>query len=302
MRRVRWNTVAGAAIFAATLLFLGLTVARQWRELAAFQWSVDPVRLTLSVAALLVVFCWGVWVWQLLLRHLGVRVPFPALLRLWFLSGLARYVPGKIWQFVGAAQLGRGMGLDPVPLLTSMLIHTGLLIASAAAVAGPFMALTEADSGLAIVAMSAATLGLAAAAVHPRVLNAALRLVPRALHRDVLRWRGSWPHGLTLLGLFMVAWLGNGGAFALLVSALVEIPVQAVPGLVAANAIAVAAGILVFVVPAGLGAREAVLTLLLSPYAPGAGVAALLAVASRLWVLAAELIGALLSLALHKRV
>lgn len=301
MPRVRWNTVAGVTIFAATLLFLALTVARHWGELSRFSWSVDPLRLALSLAALLVVFCWGVWVWRLLLRHLGVRVPFPALLRLWFLSSLARYVPGKIWQFVGAAQLGRGIGLEPVPLVTSMLLQTGLLIASAAAVAVPFVALAAADAGLAMAGLAVAALGLAAAAVHPAVLNGALRLVPRTLHRDVLSWTGSWSNGLALLGLFMVSWLGNGGAFALLVSALVPIPLEAVPGLVAANAIAVAAGILVFVVPAGLGAREAVLTVLLSPYAPGPGIAALLAVASRLWVLAVELIGAVLSLALQRR-
>jgi uncharacterized membrane protein YbhN (UPF0104 family) len=188
-----------------------------------------------------------------------------------------------------------------VPLLTSMLIQTGLLIASAAVVAVPFVMLTESDSRVAIAAVSAGALGLAAVAVHPRVLNGALRLVPRALHRDVLHWRGAWSHGLILLGLFVVAWLGNGGAFALFVRSLIEIPAAAVPGLVAANAIAVAAGILVFVVPAGLGAREAVLALLLSPYAPGPGVAALVAVASRLWVLAAEVLGAALSLTVRRR-
>ncbi|NIP82960.1 MAG: hypothetical protein GWM90_28525, partial [Gemmatimonadetes bacterium] len=70
------------------------TIARHWHELRAYEWSADPIRLGASVALLLLVFGWGVWVWKVLLGHLGVRVPFPPLLRLWFLSTLARYVPG----------------------------------------------------------------------------------------------------------------------------------------------------------------------------------------------------------------
>jgi glycosyltransferase 2 family protein len=94
-----------------------------------------------------------------------------------------------------------------------------------------------------------------------------------------------------------VVWIAPGLAFALFVHSVVELPGAALPVLVGANALAMVTGMLVFVVPAGLGAREAVLALLLSPWAP-MGAAALIAVASRLWTIATELFGTAVMVAL----
>lgn len=290
-RRSRWRLLLGALIAAATLLFLGLTIARQWRELQLYDWHVDPLGLAASVVTLLLVFAWGGWVWRHLLGHLGVRVAFLPLLRLWYLSSLARYIPGKVWQFVGAAQLGRRLGLEAVPLLTSMVLQMVFLMVAGAAVAVPALLLADVPSAPTIAAILVAVVTAAVALVHPRVLNKGLDLGTRLLPQAVLRWRGSWSDGVLLLGMYALSWIGQGLAFALFVHAIVDIPTAAIAVLVGANALAMVTGMLVFVVPAGLGAREAVLALLLSPWAP-LGAAALIAVASRLWTIVTEVIGA----------
>lgn len=277
-------------VAAATMLFLGLTIVRQWRELQLYEWQVDGPRLAASVVALFLVFAWGGWVWRHLLGNLGVRVGFLPLLRLWYLSSLARYVPGKVWQFVGAAQLGRRLGLEPVPLLTSMVLQMGFLMVAGAAVALPALLMADIPSGATMAAVMTAAVVLAVVLVHPRVLNTGLDLASRVLPQGVLRWEGSWGAGVRLLGMYILVWVVQGLAFALFVHAVVDLPGAALPVLVGANALAMVAGMLVFVVPAGLGAREAVLALLLSPWAP-MGAAALIAVGSRLWTIATELIG-----------
>lgn len=286
----RWRVLVGALIAGATVLFLGLTIARQWGELQLYEWQVDPGALAASVGALFLVFAWGGWVWRHLLGHLGVRVAFLPLLRLWYLSSLARYIPGKVWQFVGAAQLGRRLGLDTLPLLTSMVLQMAFLMVAGAAVAVPALLLADIPSAPTIAGLLLAVVALAMGLVHPRVLNLGLDLATRALPQGVLRWEGSWGDGVILLGMYALSWIGQGLAFALFVHAIVDIPTAALAALVGANALAMVAGMLVFVVPAGLGAREAVLALLLSPWAP-MGAAALIAVASRLWIIATEVIG-----------
>lgn len=288
--RPRWRPLLGGLIVVATLVFLGLTIARQWRELQQFSWQVDPLQLGASVLALFLVFALGGYVWRRLLHHMGVRVGFLPLLRLWYLSSLARYVPGKVWQFVGAAQLGRRLGLAPVPLLTSMVLQMAFLMVAGAAVALPALLLADLPSGAGMAAILAAAVAAAVVLVHPRVLNTGLDLASRALPEGVLRWEGSWGDGVRLLALYILVWVAQGLAFALFVHSIVELPGAALPVLVGANALAMVAGMLVFVVPAGLGAREAVLALLLSPWAP-MGAAALIAVASRLWTIATELFG-----------
>lgn len=298
--RSRWSTVLGALIVVATAVFLALAIARQWEELTAYEWNIRLVPLLASLAALVAAFVWGGWVWRYLLRRMGVRVQLVPLTRLWFLASLARYVPGKVWQFVGAAQLGARIGLEPIPLVTSMLLQMGFVMVAGAAVALPVLLVAEFPSALLLAGVLVVVVATAVLAVHPRFLNRALGLAGRFVPSGVLRWEGSWRHGLSLLGLHVVSWLVQGLAFVVFAYAILELPADAWPVLIGANALAMVAGMLAFPVPAGLGAREAVLALLLAPYAP-LGAAALVAVASRLWIICAELVGALVLLPMGGR-
>lgn len=294
-----WRPVAGALLVAAAAVFLGLTMARHWRELAAFDWRVRWLELGASVVALAGVLAWGVVVWKLVLdRFEHAPVGLPVLLRIWFGSNLARYIPGKIWQFVGAAEMARSAGLSRVVVLSSMVVHVGLSLLSAAAVSVAVLAAWDAVDlpTLPLALLAGASVFL----VHPAVINAGLRLVPRAFHDDVLRWNGRWRDGIALLALSVVSWGLYGLAFALFLDALVPLEAGAVLPLVGVNALSFLAGYVVFLAPAGLGAREGAMAVLLRPFAP-AGVAAVLAMASRLWTIAAELAGAGVVLALTRK-
>lgn len=294
-----WRRWLGGALAALALGFLGYTIGREWTELRTHAWDVDPLELAASLLALIAVFAWGVWVWGRVLARLR---PEPAryrdLLRIWFLSSLARYVPGKIWQFVGAASMARSAGVAGPVLLTSMVIQMGFTLLSAAVVSAALLF----PAGVAVgpgTALPVAGLALASVLlVHPAVLNAGLRLVPRALHEEVIRWSGGWGDGLTLLALSVVSWAAYGLAFTLFVDSLVDVPLGAALPLTGANALSFLVGYLVFLAPAGLGAREAVLAVLLAPIAP-AGIAAVVAVAARLWTIAAEVTGAAMTLPLR---
>lgn len=280
----------GGLLVLAAAIFLGLTIARHWRQVEAFDWDVRWATLAASVVALTVVLGWGVVVWKLVLdRFDHPPVPLRQLMRIWYLSNLARYVPGKIWQFVGAAELARLAGLSRAVILTSMVVHMGFSLLSAAVVSTLVLlpaGLPEGVPALRLGGLAALSLVL----VHPALLNRALVLVARVFRRDVLRWRGRWRDGLLLLGLSIVSWILYGGAFALFVHAVVGAGPEHVLPLAGVNALSFLGGYLVFLAPAGLGAREGIMALLLRPFAPVA-VAAVVAVLSRLWTVAAELLG-----------
>ena len=298
-RRGAWRTVAAVVLVAAAALFLGLTVARNWRELAAFDWQVRWVELGASVLALTGVLAWGVVVWKWVLdRFEHPPIGLGTLLRIWFASNLARYIPGKIWQFVGAAELSRAAGLSRVVVLSSMVVHVGLSLLSAAAVSALVLATWDAVPvpGPPLALLAAASLLL----VHPAVINAGLRLVPKAFHDEVLRWNGGWLDGLVLLGLSVLSWVLYGLAFALFLHALVPLQAGALLPLIGVNALSFLAGYVVFLAPAGLGVREGAMAALLRPFVP-LGVAAVIAVAARLWTVAAELIGAALVLLVTRK-
>ncbi len=296
-RRSGWGRRAvGAILVLGAFAFLGRTVARDWSRLRAYEWHVDPLLLPLSVLALVAVFCFGVYAWLRALRCLAPStLRYRDILRIWFLSNLARYIPGKIWQFVGAAQMARDRGVPGAVVVTSLVVNMGFTLLSSLLVG---LAMLPTGAVLAHVGLSGVpawgglvVLPVAVLAVHPAVLNGLLRLVPRWLHRDVLVWRGGWTDGLLLLGMGIVSWLGYGAALWLFVRSLLPPPAGALFALTGANALAFLAGYLVFIAPAGLGARELSMTALLTPLFPGS-VAAVVALGSRLWIVAAELVGA----------
>ncbi len=297
----RWRPLLGGVLVVTAAIFLGLTISRHWRELEAFDWQLQWAWLAASTLALAGVLALGVMVWKLVLdRFDHPAIPVRSLLRIWFLSNLVRYVPGKIWQFVGAAELARSAGLPRTLIVTSMVVHIGFSLLSAAVVSVLVLLPTgvpETVSAAGLVALA----GLSVVLVHPAVLNGGLGVVSRVLRRDILRWQGRWVDGLLLLGASVLTWLAYGVAFGLFVHSLVRVDASALLPLAGVNALSFLVGYLVFLAPAGLGAREGAMALLLRPFAPVA-VAALVAVLSRLWTVAAELLGAAVVLALTRGV
>ena len=100
-----WKRAATVALVAAAAFFLFRSIARDWPRIRAFDWHVNPLLLAASVLALVGVLTWGALVWSLVLRrfeHAPVR--FATLVRISFLSNLARYIPGTVFQFLTAAE------------------------------------------------------------------------------------------------------------------------------------------------------------------------------------------------------
>lgn len=286
-RALRWG--AGALLAAATAYWLGRLIVRNGAELRGYDWRVDAGLLAASVAAHVLVLAAGVWAWGRALRHFDhPPVRGAELQRIWFLSNLARYVPGKVFQFLAAAQLARAAGVSGAVLLTSLLVHTGMALLGAGVVAGWTLAgglLRGVDPRLAAVAATA----LALAAVHPAFLNALLGVVPRLLKRETIRWRGRWRDGAALLALAVLNWSLYGVAYHLFVAALADVPWRLLPQMAGVNALSFLIGY-ASPLPGGAGLREVAMTELLRPYLPD-GVAAVLSIASRLWTIAAELVG-----------
>ncbi len=287
----RWRSVLGLLLVLAAAAFLGLTIARHWRQVVVFDWDIDWVLLVISVLALAGVLAWGVVVWKLVLdRFEHPPIPLVQLLRIWYLSNLARYVPGKIWQFVGAAELARLAGISRAVILTSMVVHMGFSLLAAAITSLLVLHVNGLPEGVPIAGLLALALA-AFALVHPGLLNRALALVARVTRRNVLGWDGRWRDGVLLLTLSVVSWMFYGAAFTLFFHSVVGTTPGAILPLAGVNALSFLTGYVVFLTPAGLGAREGVMAVLLRPFAPAA-VAAMVAVLSRLWTMVAELLGA----------
>ena len=291
-----WRRIVGALLVIATAWWLGRLISTNWTELRGFDWRADPGLLAASVAAHVAVLAFGVWVWSRVLRHFEhPPVRLGSLQRIWFLSNLARYVPGKVFQFVAVAQLSRTAGLSGAVLLTSMLVHTGITLLSSVVVAAWTLSEGIVRGVDPLWPALAATAG-ALLAVHPAFLNRLLAVIPRLLKKDVIRWNAGWGAGAGLLALAVLNWLLYGAAYHLFVASLTDVPWRLMPQMAGVNALSFFLGY-ASPLPGGAGLREVSMTALLTPFLPE-GVAAVLSLASRLWTIAAELLGGGLALLL----
>lgn len=284
------SRTATLVVVGAGLAFLALTIQQNWAQIGAYDWRVRWGRLAASLAVMGASLAFGTFIWKRVLdRFPATRTTFPELLRISFLSKVARYIPGKVWQFVAVGQLSERMGGSARITVSSMIVHAAFDLLAATIVASVIAArrieLLPSDPAFALVGASV----LALAAAHPKLIDAGLRLIARLPGQDRIAWGGRWRDSVEVLLLSIASWIGLGAAFFLFVGSVVHVaPAHFLP-LIGINAFAFVVGYVVLVAPAGAGVREATMAGLLARLVP-AGTAAVVAILARLWSIAAELL------------
>lgn len=300
VRTTAVRRVIQGLVLAVACIFIWRFAVRHQTDLGRVQWHLSPLPLVGASVVWALSFGGLVVLWSRSLRWWETGMRASAALRVFFLSNLARYVPGAVWQFAGLAAMSAAQGVPPVAATAAVLWQQVALLGTGAALA----------LGLAPVVLEplfkrwglgVPTLGVRLA-IAGLVSVAAILVLPRLLAplRSFLERRApdvrAIPHVTTrqlasYLALSAAGWIGYAISFALFARAVLG---DAAPPGVEAGAIYIAAyvlGILAFMMPGGLGVREGALAVALAPLI-GADRAIFLSIASRLWLVALEVVGA----------
>lgn len=274
-------------------VFVIAALSREWHGANRQELNVLPGRLVAATAlesALLAAF---VALWYVILKFFdGPRPTYRALLQLWWRSTLAKYLPGSVWSLAVATATASDAGGSAVAVGAGFLLQAILSIVGAVSIGCMFAGGSVVGASIAVIA--------GVVLVHPRILNALVRAGARLGKRPAAVWRGSWLAGAGLLLAHIAIWGAFGFAFALLLSSLTPIAGNAWPALAGINALAFAAGFVAFIAPGGIGVREAAAVALLSPFIPNMTDRIAIAAASRLWLVCAEILTGMTSLALAR--
>lgn len=213
----------------------------------------------------------------------GIALGYPLAARLYNISQLGKYIPGSIWQFVGRAAAYRNLGAGYGAIRDSLMTES-LWVVCGAAVIGVLL------TGHAIIGILQDSLSpmvrwwFLAGFVFMVLLLALLLFLKRAA---VLRYLLSTIPTPRAVLVQCGIWLLLGMSFWVLARACgMDVGLWFAIGLFA---ISYAVGFLVPIAPAGLGVRDAILTLGLLPYAQPGEALAVTAV-SRLIYLGVELL------------
>ncbi len=79
--------------------FMVWKIKNDWFVISAFAWRLNLFNLATAIFISFVAYLFNVLSWHLLTKALSFRISFRDNLKVWTFSNLARFIPGKIWQY-----------------------------------------------------------------------------------------------------------------------------------------------------------------------------------------------------------
>jgi len=291
--RYAWRAVQGALAVVA-LIYAYRALHSQWTGASV---KMGALRLewrwiAASGAVFLLTYSVLAETWREILRAWGSKLRFTSAVRIWAVSNLGRYIPGKLWQIGAMGFMAERERVSPVAATGSAILNVVInLIAGFAVVAvfgWPLLHLQAVGGLRTNVLFLLVCVGILSA--MPLLFPVVLPLLSKITGRDLNI--GAPPCAAILISLAgnVVAWLLYGVAFALFARGVLGTSEGPITGYIAVYALSYIVGYLVLLAPAGVVVREAAMIALL----PAAHIAdptqaAVLAVTSRLWLTALEI-------------
>jgi uncharacterized membrane protein YbhN (UPF0104 family) len=273
---------------ALVLVFIVLAVHSQGPEIADALSRLDAGTVALAFAAVLAGVIANALSWRAVLAGLGSRLSVVVAGRVYLLAQLGKYLPGSLWPVLAQTELGRDQGVprarSAVAAFAALMI--GLVVGSVVAVVT--LLLSSASTVwtywyIGLVPVTGIVL------LSPPVLRRVLQLAFRMTRRPAAEASICGGPLLASAGWSLVMWVCFGVHAWLIARDLGGGDDQLLLLATGAYAVAWVVGFLIVFLPAGAGAREAALVLVLGPLL-GNGKALALALVSRILMLVGDLV------------
>jgi hypothetical protein len=301
---LRWLR-AGAQIvlIGGAVLFLAKIAREHAGAFSSWDAAIDWPPMIAASVLVLAAFALMVLTWSVSLQWWRATVSFLAALRIWSLSNLARFIPGAVWQFAGLAALAADEGISPVVATGAVLLQQLVLLATGIVVAVVMAPGWAAPVTGGMPPIAAAAVAIGTLVVFVLVIPLMMPAIGRALHR-IVRREFAWPRPshsafAAYTGALVLPWLAYAAAFWLFGRALLGLSAPSLEIAGGAFVASYVAGIVAVFAPAGIAVREAALVAMLAPVIE-ARAALLLAIGSRLWMIALEILMAVVVVAVYR--
>ncbi len=284
------------AINVARIVLIVLVVAAavwqlwtNWDDVAHTVADLQWHRTVLSLLAVVVGIGMSTLSWQVLLDDLGKPIGIGRGAQIFLVGQLGKYLPGSIWAYVLQLELGRKAGLARARVFAATLFSVVIAVV-AALIAGSLAIpeLVQQDERLAWLPWLYIALPFALILVYPPVLTWIVRVGFRILRRPRPDHPVRLRIVLTSLAFALGSYIAFGAHLWLLADNREGLSLGPLALCVGTMGIAMLAGLVFFLLPSGVGARELVIIVALTPLV-GAGAATAYAAVSRVMFIVADL-------------
>jgi hypothetical protein len=275
-------------LIALVFAFLAFFLITQWNKLPDYEWRFRPGWLIPAALLVLTFYALQPLLWLVILGGLGERGDNTQLRAAWGKSLVARYVPTSALMVVGRVVLAERAGITKRVCLASIVYELALGV-TAAVIGGAYFFITLPsldDQPLRfaiLLVIPVALIGL-----HPRIFKPLTDWALGKLGREPLP--RALPYGMVLwlVPAYLLGWLLVGAGLFMFALALQPLPADKILYIATAYPVAFCVSVLTFIVPSGLGTRDATLATAIDVVLPLA-VATAIAVAFRLFQTVIEL-------------
>ena len=281
--------LASLVLAALVFVFVGSVIMRNWQDIREAEFDLHIGLLLLSFALLGLYFVGRSLLWHYLTARAGIAIPVGEAVAAWFYSQLGKYLPGKVFLYLGRLHYYRRHRRPTAILAMVFLVETlATLSASVVTVLVSLLLLDVVELEgwriLLVFALVAFTIIL-----HPRFLNGGLRLGLRLFKRKPQQVELSASDTYLFVVMYVANWLVFGLAFFVFINSMLSISATYIIYLAGSFSLATLVGMFSVFVPSGLGVREGILMFMLSQVIP-LEAAIVVSVAARLWFTVAELV------------
>ena len=255
-------------LIALVVAFVVITVLRTLDQAGEVEWQLDPLWLAVAVAALALLQLIHSQLWVVLIHRLGSELDPQRGRAIWNLTLLGRYVPTSALMAIGRVALSSREGVPKRVSAASIVYEIVLQVAAALAVGSVAIlalpALEDRPERWLVLAVPL----LAVAGLHPRVFGPVTAWGLRVARQEPLDRLLPFGAVLGVFAGYAVSFVLGGVAVLAMAEMVASVSADAIAVALASYAAGFGAGLLAFVVPGGVGAREGVIAYVLEPVAP----------------------------------
>jgi len=291
-RKVIYKIISYSIIL-AIFCFLSKTLFENWQKVKNYDFSFNYFYLILSFILVILSIIVLFFIWNRILRIIepNKKISYFKAVQIVAYSWFGRYLPGKVWMFLGRIYLGEKSGLNKKVLTISVIYEIILSVASAFLFALIFLGISFGAKAPNFYILSLVAVFIGFLFVHPKVFNFIFNFILSKFKKTEVPLNSflTYWNIVEIVFYYFIAYALNGTAFFFLIKSLVYLPFCDIMGVIGLFNLASVLGTIALFAPSGIGVREGVLVIFLQFYFP-IGIAVSISLISRIWATLSEVI------------
>lgn len=286
LKNEKFIKVAKLLLLALVLFFVVKNIVNNFSNIKDIDLSnlhygyVLPALLVTIVSLFIPVFAW-----KYLLRALGANLKISKAMRIWFISNLGRYIPGKVWQISGLIVMSNKEGITKK--VSSISVIYSQIVANLIGLSlGIFLFVKDEEKTTHTLMFVGVLIALA---ILPFIINKLAILALSILKKPKETFEVSYGKFIIYVFMQLVNWIVMGTAFILFINIFTELSIFDNPTALFILPISWTLGLLAIFAPGGIGVREGIMTMYLSMFI-NPGLAAVIPWIYRIWLTVFELL------------